>query len=372
VRGIAEGRKIGEAEVRSLFERGPFLGKEAKDAKLVDALSYRDEVYAKVRERAGKGAQLMYLGKYLDRAGRPHESGTTVALIYGVGSVGRGESGYSLMFGGGSMGSDTVTDAFRAAIEDKNVKAILFRVDSPGGSAVASDSIYRATVLAKEAKKPVIVSMGDVAGSGGYWVSMAADKIVAEPGTITASIGVLGGKMITKGMWDKVGLTWDEVHTSAPATMWSSLHDYSPQQWSRFEASLDRIYDEFTAKVAKGRRMPLEKVLEIAKGRIWTGEDAKRLGLVDELGGFGEALKQVRKAAGLAADAKIRLKVFPKPKSTLDLILEKGRDSSDAQAVTAFLIRAVRMSEPLVPALRAAGLLPAPGVLEIPARVDPR
>ncbi|MBZ5640401.1 MAG: signal peptide peptidase SppA [Acidobacteriia bacterium] len=372
VAGIAKGRKLSETEVRALFDRGPFLGKEAKDAKLVDALAYRDEVVAKEKERAGARAKLLYLSTYLDRAGRPHESGTTVALIYGVGGVGRGESGYSPLFGGASMGSDTVTAAFRAAIEDKDVKAILFRVDSPGGSYVASDSIYRETLRAKEAKKPVIVSMGDVAGSGGYFVAMAADKIVAEPGTITASIGVLGGKMLTKGLWDKVGLSWDEVHTSAPSTMWSAIHDYSPQEWSKFEQWLDRVYDDFTGKVAAGRKLPREKVLEIAKGRIWTGEDAKRLGLVDELGGFPEALKLVRQAAGLSVDAKLRLKVFPKPRSTFDLLLERGRESSEAQAATELLIRAVRASGPLGPALRATGLLGRRGVLEIPEMEGPR
>ncbi len=372
VAGIAKGRKLPEAEVRGLFDRGPYLGKEAKEAKLVDALAYRDEVFDKVKQRAGARSELLFLSTYLDRAGRPHDSGATVALIYGVGEVGRGDSGYSAMFGGASMGSDTVTAAFRAAIEDKSVKAILFRVDSPGGSYVASDSIYRETLRAKEAKKPVIVSMGDVAGSGGYFVAMAADKIVAQPGTITASIGVLGGKMLTKGFWDKLGLSWDEVHTSAQSTIWSGLHDYSPQEWSRFEGWLDRVYDDFTGKVAEGRKLPKEKVLEIAKGRIWTGEDAKRLGLVDELGGFAEALKLARRAAGLAADAKVRLKVFPKPKSILDLLLEKGRESSEAQAATALLIRAVRASEPLAPALRATGVLRAPGVLEMPEMEGPR
>jgi protease-4 len=288
-----------------------------------------------------------------------------VALIYGVGGVQRGESGYDALFDE-AMGSDTVTAAFRAAIEDKDVQAILFRVDSPGGSYVASDSIYRETLRAKAAKKPVIVSMGNVAGSGGYFVAMAADKIVAQPGTITASIGVLGGKMLTKGLWDKLGLTWDEVHTSAPSKMWSGLHDYSPQEWSRFEAWLDRVYEDFTGKVAEGRRLPKEKVLEIAKGRVWTGEDAKRLGLVDELGGFPVALKLARQAAGLSAGADVRLKVFPKPKSTLDLLMGSGRESSEAQAAAALLLRTVRAAEPIAPALKAMGLLGTPGVLTMP------
>ena len=186
----------------------------------------------------------------------------------------------------------------RAAAADKDVKAILFRVDSPGGSYVASDTIWREVVNARKAGKPVIVSMGDLAGSGGYFVAMAADKIVAQPGTITASIGVLGGKMLTSGLWDKVGLTWDEVHQGNNATMFTGTQDYTPAEWARFEAWLDRVYVDFTGKVAEGRKLPKEKVLEIAKGRIWSGQDAKNLGLVDELGGYDTALESGQEGGG--------------------------------------------------------------------------
>ncbi len=236
VKGIAEGRKLGEDEVKTIFDNGPYLGQEAVDAKLVDGLAYRDEVYEKAKSKAGKDAKLLFLGQYLERAGRPHEKGKTVALVYGVGGVSRGKDDYDPLGGSFRMGSDTVAAAFRDAVEDKDVKAILFRVDSPGGSYVASDTIWRETVRAKKAGKPVIVSMGDVAASGGYFVSMAADKIVAQPGTITASIGVLGGKMLTSGLWDKVGLGWDEVHTSANGTMWTDIRDYTPAEWARFQA----------------------------------------------------------------------------------------------------------------------------------------
>ncbi len=366
VRGIAQGRKLSEVQVRALFDKGPYIGKEALDAKLVDALAYRDEVYEKVKKQAGRNAKLLYLSRYLERAGRPHEKGTTVALIYGVGGVERGQSAFSPLFGV-TMGSDTVTAAFRSAIEDRDVKAILFRVDSPGGSYVASDSIYRETLRAKAAKKPVIVSMGDVAGSGGYFVAMAADKIVAQPGTITASIGVLGGKMIMTGFWDKLGISFDEVHTSADSTMWTDTADYSPQEWARFEAWLDRVYDDFTSKVAAGRRLPKEAVLKIAKGRIWSGEDAKGLGLVDEVGGFATALKLVRQAIGLAPDAEIRLKVFPRPKSTLDLLLAREPENSEGNtAEAAVLAQTIRALRPATRVLRTVGLAQPPGVLAMP------
>ena len=194
-------------------------------------------------------------------------------MIYGVGAVQRGAGGFSPI-SGTAMGSDTVAGAFRAAREDEDVKAIVFRVDSPGGSYVASDTIWRETQLAREAGKPVIVTMGNLAGSGGYFVAMGADKIVAQPGTITASIGVLGGKLLTKGFWDKLGVTYDEVHTSDNATMFTGAQDYTPKEWGKFQQWLDRVYVDFTEKVAKGRKLPKDKVLEIAKGRIWTGEDA--------------------------------------------------------------------------------------------------
>ena len=366
VRGIAEGRKMTEAEVKGLIDKAPFLGPEALAAKLVDSLDYRDAVYADVKKRAGGSAQLLYLDKYISRAGRANASGKTIALIYGVGAVHRGNSGFDPVFGDVSMGSDTVAGAFRAAIEDKNVKAIIFRVDSPGGSPVASDVIWRETVRAKEAGKPVIVSMGDVAGSGGYWVAMSCDKIVAQPGTITGSIGVLGGKMLTNGLWDKVGLSWDEVHAGANATMYSSTNDYTPAGWARFEATLDRIYSDFTTKVSEGRKLPKEKVMEIAKGRIWSGEDAKERGLVDELGGFPVAIRLAREAGGIQSGESIRLQVYPEKKSTFDVLFGERPDNSERTQMTDALVNALRTIQPIARQVREAGGAQPRGILEMP------
>jgi protease-4 len=366
VKAVAEGRKLGEDEVRTLFDKGPYLGQEAVDAKLVDGLAYRDEVYEKAKAKAGKDAKLLFLSQYLDRAGRPHERGKTVALVYGVGGVQRGKDEYDPLEDSSTMGSDSVSSAFRAAVEDKDVKAILFRVDSPGGSYVASDTIWRETVRAKKAGKPVIVSMGNVAGSGGYFVAMAADKIVAQPATITGSIGVLGGKILTSGFFDKVGLGWDEVHTSANGTMWTSLRDYTPAEWARFQVSLDRIYEDFTSKVAEGRKLPKEKVLEIAKGRIWSGEDAKGLGLVDELGGLSTALRLAKQAAGIPDTEDVKLQVFPRPKSPVEQILAGPRENSEAAAVEAVVVRALETARPVARQLQAMGIFERPGVLAMP------
>ncbi len=368
VRGIAEGRRLGEDQVRALINRGPLLGREALEAKLVDGLAYRQEVYDKAKERAGRGAKFLSLSQYLRRAGRPHTKGKTIALIYGVGGVQRGKSGFDPVFGEVAMGSETVAAAFRAAARDKDVKAILFRIDSPGGSYVASDTIWQETVRARKAGKPVIASMGDLAGSGGYFVAMAADKIVAQPGTITGSIGVLGGKMLTTGFWQKLGVTWDEVHEGANATFWTGTADYTPAQWARFQAWLDRIYDDFTSKVAEGRRLPKQRVLEIAKGRIWTGEDAKALGLVDELGGFETALKLAKQAAGIPEKEDVRLKLFPPKKSPLELIMErlsgKEAEPGEGDAGARALVRALKLVQPAARRLRA--LSGPPEVLAMP------
>ncbi len=355
--GICEARHLDPNQFAALVDKGPYLGKEALDAKLVDGMAYRDEVYEQVKTKAGRGAELLYLGKYLYRAGRPHDSGKTVALIYGVGQVIRGKSDFSAINGSVTMGSETVAGAFRAAIEDDDVKAILFRVDSPGGSYVASDTIYREVLRARKAGKPVIVSMGNLAGSGGYFVAMGADKIVAEPGTITGSIGVLGGKMYAAGFWNKLGLSHDEIHTSQNATMFTTTQDYNDTEWQRFEAWLDRVYDDFTGKVAEGRRLSRERVKEIAKGRIWTGEDAKAIGLVDELGGFDRALDLVKKAIGVPENDEVKVVVFPQRKKLYELLLPREADNSEKEASAEAVASVVRAVQPVTQKLQAAGIV---------------
>ena len=355
--GICQARQIAPDKFQSIVDAGPYLGKEAVDAKLVDGIAYRDEVYAKVKSQAGSNAELLYLDKYLDRAGHPHDHGKRIALVYGVGAVTRGKSDFDPVQGEQTMGSDTVAAAIRAAAHDDSVKAILFRVDSPGGSYVASDTIWREVVNARKAGKPVIVSMGYLAGSGGYFVAMAADKIVAQPGTITASIGVLGGKMLTSGFWDKVGLSWDEVHNGEKATMFTGTQDYSPAEWARFEAWLDRVYVDFTGKVADGRKLPKEKVLEIAKGRIWSGQDAKTLGLVDELGGYDTALKLAKKAAGIPETDEVKIVVYPHEKSLWESLLQRNEaDNSDKEAAAQTLARILQDVQPVARELKAVGI----------------
>lgn len=333
VKGIAEDRKLPEDAVRTLIDKAPLLGQEALEAKLVDGLKYRDEVYGQLKKDAGEGSELLYVKKYLERAGRPHVSGDTIALVYAVGNVMRGRSDDNPLSGEQVLGGDSVAAAIRKATEDSRVKAIILRVDSPGGSYVASDTVRREVQRAREAGKPVIATMGTYAASGGYFIAMDADKIVAQPGTLTGSIGVYGGKFVTAGFWEKLGVNFETVAQGKNATINSTDSDFSPEQRARHEAMMDRIYADFTQRAAAGRKMPLEKLQEVARGRVWTGEDALAHGLVDALGGLPKALELAREAAKLPADASVNVQLYPRKKDTAEvlsaLLGETGDNSED-------------------------------------------
>ncbi len=309
VAGIASDRGLDPDTVRWLVDEAPLLPDRAVESGLVDAVSYRDEVYERAK---GDDGHLLTVAAYLRRAGRPHRRGAKVALIYGTGSIHRGSPRFDPLGRASSLGADAVARAFREAVDDDKVQAIVFRVDSPGGSAVASEVVRREVVRARERGKPVVVSMGDVAGSGGYWISVDADRIVAQPGTITGSIGVVSGKLVTREAWAKAGVDVDELHLGRNATMFTPDRPFSDTERAHLEASLDFIYDEFKTRVASGRSLDVDRVEEIAKGRVWTGEEAHRLGLVDELGGMETALAAARELAGIEPDAPVKLVEFPK------------------------------------------------------------
>jgi protease-4 len=336
VRGIAEERELPEDRVRALIDQAPLMGPEAVEAKLVDGLRYRDEVLGELKTQAGEGAELLYLHKYLERAGRPHTSGDTIALVYGVGTVMRGKSQSNPLSSEEVMGGDSVAAALRKATEDPRVKAILFRVDSPGGSYVASDTVRREVQRAREAGKPVIVTMGTYAASGGYFVAMDADRIVAQPGTLTGSIGVYDGKFVTADFWEKLGVNFETISAGKNADIYGSDADYTPEQQARAEEMLDRVYEDFTKRAAAGRKLPLEKLQAVAKGRPWTGEDALAHGLVDALGGYPKALALAKELAKLPADAKVRVEEYPRRKDGAELLSEllgeRGDNSEDAAA----------------------------------------
>ncbi len=339
IEAIAQRRQISQDQTRRLIDSGPFLAAQAHQAGLVDALGYRDEVYASVRQRAGRDAVLLYAGRYqrtralAERARKlPAPREQAVALIYATGPIRRGRSGRGPL-SGGSMGSDTIAAALRSAVADSCARAIVLRVNSPGGSYVASDTIWREVVRARNAGKPVVVSMGDVAASGGYYISMAADAIVAQPGTVTGSIGVLTGKPVIGRLLGKAGVTTDAVTQGEHAAMFGTTHPFSEQEWALVNNWLDHIYADFTGKVAAGRHLPADKVHELARGRVWTGADAHQSGLVDELGGLETAAAIARRRAGLPDAAPLR--VYPRARP-LDRLRPPG--SSDVPAAAAGLL----------------------------------
>jgi protease IV len=310
---IAASRGKTAAEARDLLGRGPFLAQQAVDLGLVDALAYRDEVYAQVRKEAGADATLLYLQRYQRShavAGLPRrlrdqaQRERFVAVVYAHGPIRQGRSGR------GSMGSDTIAAALRAAAADEKARAVVLRVNSPGGSATASDVIWREVVRVRAAGKPVVVSMSDVAASGGYFISAPADVIVVQPGTLTGSIGVIMGKPVLRDMFGRSGVTVDTVAESPNALMFSPSRPFSDAEWSRINEWLDAIYSDFTEKVATGRRLSSERVHELARGRVWSGADAVGNGLADETGGLRDAVEIARKRGGLAADAPVR--VYPR------------------------------------------------------------
>ena len=338
VQAIAERRGLSPTKVSELIDKGPFLAARAQAENLVDQLGYRDEVYAEARKLAGPEAVVLYLGRYLrgkvlaEAARRavtkaPGAPEPGVAMIYATGPIRRGRSSRGLV-SGGSMGSDTIAGAIRAASNDEHTSAIVLRVNSPGGSYVASDTIWREVVRARAGGKPVVVSMGDVAASGGYFIAMAADEIVAQPGTITGSIGVLTGKPVVGGALGRAGATSDLVSQGAHAAMFSQLHPFSPDEWALINEWLDHIYADFTSKVATGRGMTQEQVHQVAKGRVWTGADAVANGLIDELGGVDRATASARRRAGLPASAPVR--VFPRVRPIDRLRPAESSDSRGA------------------------------------------
>ncbi|MFI9843513.1 signal peptide peptidase SppA [Nonomuraea sp. NPDC051941] len=334
--GIADGRRLDAGKVRELIDRGPFTASEALEAGLVDGLAYRDEVYEQVKQAAGDDSHLLYVSRYARGAAvrkLPHPTADGIALIHGTGMIRTGRSGRSPLGGGGAMGSDTISAAFRAARRDEHVKAVMFRVDSPGGSYVASDTVWREVTLTRKVK-PVIVSMGDLAASGGYFVAMAADVIVAQPGTLTGSIGVYGGKPVVAEMLEKIGINSEMVASGANAGMFSTSRGFSPEQWDRVNAWLDRIYDDFVGKVAASRDLTRERAHELARGRVWTGADAHASGLVDELGGLEDALVLARKRAGLPDDAPVRAYPRLNPLERL-----RGPDSSEDKSAALARLR---------------------------------
>src|ERR1041384_1256442 len=333
---IAKARKKSTDEVKALIDDAPYSAAKAKDAGLIDGAIYRDEVEKELKKRLGyKDSDDLHIARGSDYKEISQESlglnkGDKIAIVYAAGDITSGRSTY-----GGSgqetIGSDSLVKTMNDARDDKTIKAIVLRIDSPGGSGLASDIIWRAVESAKE-KKPVVVSMSDVAASGGYYIACNANKIVAEPSTITGSIGVVGGKPVVKGFYDWIGVTNEYVMRGKNAGMFRESEKFSDTERAKFEEFLKNTYQDFITKVGKGRAKDPSYIDSIGQGRVWTGRQGKENGLVDEYGGMEKAIEVAKQLAKIPSDKGVQRVIMPKPPTLLEQLLGTADEASDTSA----------------------------------------
>lgn len=357
VADIASARGIDAAALRALIDRAPLSAEDALAGKLVDRLAYIDSARGAVLARAGKQAVPIPLTRYASAMPAYDGAATDVALIVGAGPIVRQAETSNLMPEVAS--SARIVRAIEAAIADPEIEAILLRVDSPGGSYIASDSILHAVERAKAAGKPVVAWMGDVAASGGYFIAMGADRIIAQPTSITGSIGVAGGKVVVAGLLEKLGIGHDAISVGANARLYSPIEPFDYAGTQRMNAQLDRIYADFSGKAAAARGLDAAAIDRAARGRVWSGTDAQAMGLVDDLGGYHMALEALREALSLEPQAALHLMPFPPRRKPLDALMETMRGGGGFFGILAQLQTLTGLLAGLQPWL-AAGSAPAP------------
>ncbi|MSR59171.1 MAG: signal peptide peptidase SppA [Planctomycetaceae bacterium] len=362
---IAQSRKLTPEKVTAAIDNGPQTAAGAKRLGLIDRVAYTDELETAIRKQ-NDGKSVKFDRKYGKKKSDTDFSGLAgmikmmelltgseqpkrktsnpkLAVIYASGMITSGKSQSDFLTGDSVMGSDTMVKAIREANQDSSVKAIVLRVDSPGGSALASDLMWHELELVE---KPFVVSMGDVAGSGGYYIAMGADRIFADPGTITGSIGVVGGKIALGGLFDKVGVTTDIISRGKNSGILSTTSGFSESERQAMQRLLNDIYDQFTTKAAKGRKMDKDKLEKLARGRVYTGNAALKLGLVDELGSLDDAIAAAEKMAGIKPEDKIERLKLPKPTSPLESLFGPLDSSGDTKLVDPNLRRVLRSISP--------------------------
>jgi protease-4 len=339
----SKGRNMDRAAFETLLNQGPFASSDAVTNKIVDRLAYWDQVQDYFKGRDHKWNPIS-LNQY--RSFVKNEGSSTIAVIHASGLIVSGDSG-STPGGGSVMGGDSVASDIRSARQNSSIKAIVLRVDSGGGSVVGSEVIRREVELAN-AVKPVVVSMSDVAASGGYWIAAPARKIVADRNTITGSIGVLIGKMNVSGLYNLLGMSTDSVATSDNASLFSAQQNFTPAQREYIQKSLDQTYADFTKGVAQGRKMTVEAVDKIGKGRVWSGSQAKELGLVDELGGLDRAVEVAKELANIPAGESVRLVRYPEERSFIQQLMQREKDTmNESQSLESMLRHIVSQMEPV-------------------------
>jgi protease-4 len=332
----AQDRKQTLPQLKAAIEAGPWSAQEALQRRLIDKIGQVEEAQTEIKRRAGSSAEIMDFADYAASIGERAGSGRdAIAIVGGEGAIVTGRGGGGSPFGdSSSITSDDTAKAIYDAIEDSDVKAIVFRVSSPGGSPEASEQILAAVRAAKAAGKPVVVSMGDYAASGGYWISSEASWIVAQPTTLTGSIGVYGGKFVLADALGRFGIDMRHLSVGGEyADAFSPSEEFTPAQRAAFAAQIDRTYEEFIARVSTGRRLPPARVREIARGRVWTGAQAHGIGLVDQLGGLEEAIAKAKALANISAGTEVRFKRYPEPSSPFEALSKAFGVSSEAARV---------------------------------------
>jgi len=363
VETIAKARGRSADEVRALIDNAPYSAAKAKEAGLIDNVAYRDELEKELKAKLGyketETLPIVRSSSYreIEAQSLGLDKGEKIAVIYATGDIGSGQSDNSPS-GSQSVGSDTLAKALNDARDDKTIKAIVIRVDSPGGSGLASDIIWHAVVSAKE-KKPVVISMGDVAASGGYYIAAGASKIVAQPSTITGSIGVVAGKPVMRGFYDWLGISNEYVLRGKNSGMFRETEKFSPDERAKFEEWIKTTYyEDFVPKVAKGRNKDAAYIDSIAQGRVWTGSQGKERGLVDEFGGLDRAVEVAKELANIPKDKGVHRVIMPYPRTFLQELMAVGDEtrSHDTQAKQREAVFAA-LPEDARRALRYAALL---------------
>lgn len=359
VRGIAETRKKKIEDVRALIDEGPFLAEQAQRAGLVDGLAYEDQLDDHGAVSKSGTVEGEVYGR--SRAGRPSRGAPRIAVVYISGIINSGDSGFDPL-NGAVAGSTRLVKAIRAARADDDVRAIVVRIDSPGGSSIASDVIWRELTITKDEKpsRPIVASMSDLAASGGYYVAMAAPQIVAQPATLTGSIGIYGGKFITGGTFEKLGANIESVIIGRNAGLASPARPFTDSEREKLREQIGSFYDGFIGKVAASRKMPVERVQQLAQGRVWTGAQAQQNGLVDALGGLDRAIALAKERAGISPDTDVQVVTYPARKTLAELLIEQLNGSGNDRQMEAALsvLSGLRTAE-----RRALGVLMAPARL---------
>lgn len=327
--GISADRGLPLAAIEDAIDAPPFSAEAAQTAALIDRIGYTDEFFTALEERHPDD-ELASIQTYMDAIDSAGDPQANVAYIQAIGPV-VDQAGDP--FDTSVIAPDNVGLALASALEDPAIDAVILRIDSPGGSYTASDAIWRDVIRLREAGKPVVASMGNVAASGGYYIAMGADRIVAQPTTITGSIGVFAGKFVIDAATRNFGITWDRVAAGTNAGMFSWTDGYTPAQWASLNTTLDRIYQDFVRKAAAGRRMGYDVLEAFARGRVWTGADALDHGLIDALGGPAEALAEVRSLLNLAPDAPLAIRILPPIRSPFEQLMDLLREPSAGMAV---------------------------------------